>query len=179
MKFFAGFLVGLLLVVLIFAVVVASGTINMAASSPPGIIEENVGNALFRSSLQKRAPNETNPYLHDKEAIEKGEHEYKEMCVDCHGVDGVEPGPIGKGLNPPAPYLDARVVQKKTDGQLFWIIDHGIRMTGMPAFGKTHPDDEIQKIVAYVRTLPDLTPAQKEELRTGEHEKDEQEEQEH
>ena len=65
------------------------------------------------------------------------------MCLTCHGAGTVDPSEIGEGLNPPAPDLTQPSVQSKTDGELFWIVQNGIRMTGMPAFGPTHKDEEI------------------------------------
>ena len=76
------------------------------------------------------------------------------MCVSCHGAPGVDASEAGDGLNPPAPDLTLPRVQKRTDGELFWLVQNGIRMTGMPAFGTTHKDEEIWKIVAFVRRLP-------------------------
>jgi hypothetical protein len=69
----------------------------------------------------------------------------------------VDPGEIGQGLNPGAPDLTLARVQGRTDGQLFWIVSNGIRMTGMPAFSPTHGENEIWQVVAFVRHLPEIT----------------------
>ena len=61
------------------------------------------------------------------------------------------------GLNPPAPDLTLPEVQTKSDGELFWIVGNGIRMTGMPAFSLTHKPDEVWKIVAFIRHLPEIS----------------------
>ncbi len=90
---------------------------------------------------------------------------YKGMCVGCHGAPGVDPSEAGEGLNPPASDLTLGRVQKRTDGELFWLIQNGVRMTGMPAFGPTHKDEEIWKIVAFLRHLPALTPEEEKILR--------------
>ena len=88
------------------------------------------------------------------------------MCVTCHGAPGVDASEAGEGLNPPAPDLTTGKVQKRTDGELFWLVQGGIRMTGMPAFGPTHKDEEIWKIVAFLRRLPALSPEETRELKT-------------
>ena len=88
------------------------------------------------------------------------------MCVTCHGAPGVDASEAGEGLNPPAPDLTTGKVQKRTDGELFWLVQSGIRMTGMPAFGPTHKDEEIWKIVAFLRRLPALSPDEARELKT-------------
>ena len=86
----------------------------------------------------------------------------------CHGAPGVDASEAGEGLNPPAPDLTLARIQKRTDGELFWILQNGIRMTGMPAFGPTHKDDELWKMVAFLRHLPQLTPEEEKALQTEE-----------
>jgi hypothetical protein len=77
----------------------------------------------------------------------------------------VDAGEIGQGLNPPAPELTLPRVQKRPDGELFWIVSNGIRMTGMPAFKPTHKPEEIWKIVAFLRHLEEVTPDEQKALK--------------
>ncbi len=79
----------------------------------------------------------------------------------------MDPSEIGEGLNPPAPDLTQPSVQSKTDGELFWIVQNGIRMTGMPAFGPTHKDEEIWTLVTFMRHLPELTADEEAVLERG------------
>src|SRR5206468_7122711 len=104
----------------------------------------------------------------DQGAVAGGLDHYRENCVVCHGAPGVEMGEAGKGLNPPPPFLDSPAVQGRTDGQMFWIVKNGIRMTGMPAWGPTHKDEEIWQMVAFMRHLPQLTGAEKAKLQPAE-----------
>jgi len=67
-------------------------------------------------------------------------------------------------MNPAPPDLSLPRTQKRSDGNLFWIIGQGIRMTGMPAFAPTHTEDEIWKMVAFVRHLPNLTQEERSRL---------------
>jgi mono/diheme cytochrome c family protein len=76
----------------------------------------------------------------------------------------VDASEIGEGLNPPATDLTLARVQDRADGELFWIVQNGIRMTGMPAFGPTHREEEIWKIVAFLRHLPEITPEEERQL---------------
>jgi hypothetical protein len=69
----------------------------------------------------------------------------------------VDPSKAGQGLNPGAPDLSVPRVQRRTDGQLFYLTGSGIRMTGMPAFSATHSEEELWKLVAALRRLPELT----------------------
>ncbi|MBN8809149.1 MAG: cytochrome c [Sphingomonas sp.] len=81
---------------------------------------------------------------------------YNEMCSSCHLGPGVEASELSKGLYPPAPVLAE--AQDLTAGQQFWVIKHGVKLSAMPAWGKTHPDPLIWDMVAFVRKLPGMTP---------------------
>lgn len=79
---------------------------------------------------------------------------YHGLCSICHAAPGLEASPIRQGLNPKPPLLNSESVQQRSDAELFWILKHGIKMTGMPAFGPTHDDHELWQIIAFVRQLP-------------------------
>ena len=74
-------------------------------------------------------------------------------CVMCHGQDGLTPTQIGLSLYPPAPSLGVHEVQRYTDPELFWVVKNGIRLTGMPGFGRIYSDAQIWDLVQYMRTL--------------------------
>jgi len=92
----------------------------------------------------------------DQALLRTGFVHYNEMCVKCHAAPGVEPGEIRAGLNPKPPRL-ARRARERTLAELFWVSKHGIKMTGMPAWGKTHSDEELWAVVAFVKHLPKLS----------------------
>ena len=81
----------------------------------------------------------------------------------CHGEDGRTPTQIGLSLYPPTPSLSAPEVQRYTDPELFWVVKNGIRLTGMPGFGRFYSDPQIWHLVRYIRTL---NPSPKAEKRT-------------
>src|SRR3546814_11157024 len=87
---------------------------------------------------------------------------YGEMCAGCHLGPGVEPTEMSQGLYPQAPVLAEH--HDLTPAQQFWIIKHGIKMTAMPAWGKTHPDPLIWDMVAFVRKLPGMSPTEYKQL---------------
>ena len=169
MRFMAGVIAGLLLLGLAAAVVVLSGLFNVSAIAPPSAIEKRLAEVALDRSVARRAPKGPNPIAASPGGLQGGIAHYKEMCVFCHGAPGVDASEAGEGLNPPAPDLTLAKVQRRTDGELFWILQNGIRMTGMPAFGPTHKDEEIWKIVAFLRHLPKLTPEEEKALRLEEH----------
>jgi mono/diheme cytochrome c family protein len=98
------------------------------------------------------------PPLDDPELVADGAEHYAAMCVDCHLAPGDEQSEMREGLYPQPPdltkHVDAGAAEK------FWIIKHGIKMSAMPAWGKTHDDRSIWSLVAFLQRLPELTPEQ-------------------
>jgi mono/diheme cytochrome c family protein len=166
MRFLSGMVFGILLLAAGGAAFVGAGLFNTAAIVPPGALERKVAGIALDRSVHRRAPKTANPLKPDPEVLREGLAHYRAMCVTCHGAPGVDASEAGEGLNPPAPDLTTGKVQKRTDGELFWLVQSGIRMTGMPAFGPTHKDEEIWKIVAFLRRLPALSPDEARELKT-------------
>jgi len=165
MKFLAGFLTCLILMAVGAAAVAFTGSFDVSASRPPGTLEKRLAGFALDHSVARRAPKVDNPQGKSPDAVRGGMAHYKEMCVFCHGAPGVDASEAGEGLNPPAPDLTGRKTQARTDGEIFWILKNGIRMTGMPAFGPTHKDEELWKMVAFLRHLPELTPEETKALK--------------
>jgi|SRR5450759_4554124 mono/diheme cytochrome c family protein len=162
MKFLFGMLFGVVCVGLGLFVIGKTGIVNVAATQH-GVFNDQVDKALGEfadHSISRHASKSTNPFAHDPSSISNGLDHYKENCVGCHAAKGVDTSEIAKGLNPAPPMLDMVDTQKLSDGELFWVVSNGIRSTGMPAFSPTHQPDEIWKIVAFVRHLPQLTDAE-------------------
>ena len=166
-RFFFGVLVALLILISVSFILLGSGVLNMAATEEPGTLETSLAGWTVDRSVAVRAPDEINPFKDDPKAIEKGLVHYRAMCLQCHGASNVEADEFAQGLNPSPPDL-AIAGKERKDGELFWITKHGIRMTGMPAFGKSHSDEEIWQIVAFVRGLDELSESQITALREGE-----------
>jgi mono/diheme cytochrome c family protein len=100
--------------------------------------------------------------LADGIRISKGASEYAEMCSGCHLAPGMKRTEISQGLYPREPELRRR--SDLTPAEQFWIIKHGVKMTGMPAWGVTHDDELLWDVVSFVRKLPELTPEQYETM---------------
>lgn len=137
-----------------------SGRADVAASSPHWpltrwFLSTAMESAVARQARQIAPP----PFLDQPDRIQAGVVAYDAMCAQCHGAPGVKPGVVGEGLNPEPPDL-AKAAGEWSPAETFWITKHGIRMTGMPAFGETHSDDELWEVVAAVRRLPDMSPAE-------------------
>lgn len=96
-----------------------------------------------------------NPLPRNEETIAMGRKAFAYYCVTCHGLDGQATGvPFANAMSPPVPNLASAEVQTYTDGQLKWIIDHGIYPSGMPASKGILSDEEIWSIIHYLRNLP-------------------------
>jgi len=171
MKVFVGILIGWLLMGALIGLVLWSGAYNVAASNPPGKMEKKLAEFALDHAIARRAPVKTNPFR-KPEDVRAGLAHYKSNCVACHGAPGVEESEFSQGLNPPAPDLTLPSIQETPDGELFWVVSNGIRSTGMPAFSPTHKEDEIWKIVAFVRHLPQITDEEQKILKAGREEED-------
>jgi hypothetical protein len=140
-------------------IVAFSGVYNVSATQPnPEFIEWIRGVTLERSVKRYAngidAPRER---LVARESIEAGHRHYRAMCETCHAAPGVDRSEIGEGLYPPAPDLWLRDASHLTPGEIYWIVAHGVKNTGMPAFGKTHEDRVLWELVAFVDRLPLLS----------------------
>jgi mono/diheme cytochrome c family protein len=139
-----------------------SGSYNVAATSKDSGILHWILETTREESIDRRADDVIPPEeskLSNPQTLRVGFEHYNEMCIVCHGAPGIEPGEAREGLNPKPPLL-AKTAKDIPTRELFWVIKHGIKMTGMPAWGPTHSDDKIWAMVAFVKTLPTLTPAQ-------------------
>ena len=155
-----GLLVGaLLLLVVAAAIAIYAGLYNVAADVPHTqpvywLWERMRDRSVGARSQDIVAPND----LNEAGRISRGAGQYAEMCSGCHLAPGMKRTEISRGLYPRAPEL-----RRKTDltpAEQFWIVKHGVKMTGMPAWGVTHDDDVLWDVVAFVRKLPELTPEQ-------------------
>lgn len=98
---------------------------------------------------------EKNPLPANAETIQEGKEAFSYYCVVCHGLDGQNTGvPFADRMSPPVPSLASESVQKYTDGQLKYVIEYGIRPSGMPASKGTLSDEEVWSIVVFLRHLP-------------------------
>jgi mono/diheme cytochrome c family protein len=110
-----------------------------------------------------RAQTITPPPVPPSQKIGEAFRTFNEMCVQCHSAPGKEPTMVGKGLNPPPPKL-SDAAQRWSRAELFWIVKNGIKMTGMPAFGPTHSDEELWLVVAFLQRLPNISPEEFKEM---------------
>jgi len=152
---------GIIITLAILAVlaVMYTGAFNVATGWQDPSLLRWVLVTTRESSIERRAQAIQAPVLDGVNRIENGFRGYREMCVICHGTPGGKPSPLAQGLNPEPPDL-SEDEGHMSDAELFWVIKNGIRMTGMPAWGPSHDDEELWDIVAFVKTLPDMSAAE-------------------
>lgn len=139
------------------AVFVYSGIYNVAADAPHWGITSLLMDTQRTRSIERRAKNVTVPDLSDQQLVLRGAGQYAAMCASCHLAPGLKPNEISSGLYPAPPDLS----QQRLDPRVsFIVIKHGIKMTGMPAWGGLHGDEQVWSLVAFLAKLPDLTPEQ-------------------
>lgn len=146
---------GTIFAIAIVLIVAALMRFNLAALDPPGALETRISNRaklfFIRRAIRQGIP----PRPQDTEAsISRGATHYGLDCSVCHADDGRAQRPPGEFMYPRAADLTSRRVQGYSDQELFWIIQNGVRSTGMPAFAKVETPDHIWDLVNYVRTLP-------------------------
>jgi mono/diheme cytochrome c family protein len=164
-KLLAGILVGLLIALAAAGLFLWSGAFNVAATQPPGKLEESIARFAVNRSVARRATGATNPLAASPDTLRAGLSRYRANCLGCHASPGADAAEYGQGLNPAAPDLTLPRVQRRTDGELYWIVANGIRMTGMPAFAPTHGEEEVWQIVAFMRHLPEISPEEEQDLK--------------
>jgi len=148
MKIFLTVLITIVALTFLDILFIYSGIYNPGATSQNGNLIDWAVVTTKDHSIRSRVKEMTIPDLSDTLLVKEGFEHYDEMCVTCHGAPGMEESEIAQGLNPSPPELyktthhDPKVV--------FWGVKNGIKMTGMPAFGRTHSDEKIAAITAFV-----------------------------
>ena len=158
------FVVIMLLVVAGFAgAFIYAGVYNIGADEPHSKMVYMTLDRFRENAIAHHARDIVPPAdLGSPKRLAMGAGLYNGMCSGCHLGPGVEKSEISQGLYPAAPEL-ARG-NDHSAAQQFWIVKHGIKLSAMPAWGKTHSDDLIWDMVSFVRRLPGLTPAQYEQF---------------
>jgi len=152
----ASLLIAVLVAALGASAVIYAGWYNVAATAPHwSMTSRLLAVARIRSIRAQAAGIQAPPWLGDPEKVTIGVEHYAAHCAVCHGAPGVPKGDIAHGLYPPPPYL-AKAAPIYNPGELFWILKHGIKMTGMPAWSD-HSDDELWATVGFLEKLPGMS----------------------
>jgi len=158
-------LLGSLLLVLVVAgtaVFIWSGAYNIAADDPHWPLTAWLMDTARDRSIAEQASDVVVPPLDDEALVRSGAGNYDAMCIGCHLKPGVERSEASAGLYPAPPNLTRR--RNHDAARTFWVIKHGIKMSGMPAWGKSMDDASIWGVVAFLQKLPGMSETDYHEL---------------
>ncbi len=132
---------------------------GLSTRVPPTWVEATLARAMRAWATPRQMRDTKNPVQATPEVQEEALAHFADHCASCHANDGSGQTDMGQSFYPPAPDMRAAATQALTDGELFSIIEHGIRLTGMPAWGTGTPEGEHQSwaLVHFIRRLPSLT----------------------
>jgi len=136
-----------------------SGLYNIAASRGHWAIVEWMLRFGMTNSVELHAVAIDPPDLHDRDLVTLGGNHYRGGCAYCHGAPGAKANPVSQAALPPPPDLSA-VSDNWNDSQLFWIVKHGIKYTGMPAWVSQNRDSEVWAVVAFLKAMKTMSPDQ-------------------
>ncbi len=165
MKRGTAFLVLLVVVVGLFVAAAASVMHNgLSARATPSKLEESMARHVWQLSIPSNARDIKNPVAATPENIKDARLHFADHCAACHANDGSGDAIFGRGLYPKPPDLRLQATQERTDGELFWVIENGVRFTGMPSFASHDMSEDSWKLVLFIRHIPNLTPEEKMEM---------------
>jgi mono/diheme cytochrome c family protein len=139
-------------------IIVKTGLLNFSADQPVSDTETHLAMSAVDASTDRHAAELKNPLPANEGTIVSGADLYMNHCAGCHGVPSNKDSVFANSFNPPAPvfFKDA---PDMSENQNFYIIQHGIRWTGMPAWGKTLTDTQIWQLVTFLSNIEKLPPA--------------------
>lgn len=139
---------------------------GVSARDEPTAAEAFMARRLRHLAVPRSEREAKNPVAPTPEVLTKARAHFADHCAICHGNDGRGKTTIGQNLYPKAPDMWLAETQALSDGELFYIIENGVRLTGMPAWGKpdSADDRETWELVQFIRHLPKITPQELAEM---------------
>jgi mono/diheme cytochrome c family protein len=155
--------------ILVFLGVAATATLairrGFSARDNPSWVETFVARTARSMAVPAKAKSMKNPFPNSPENLAEARAHWADHCANCHANNGSGETEIGRSLYPKAPDMRLPATQGLSDGELYYTIQNGIRLTGMPAWGQAGDNDEASwKLVQFIRRLPQLTAAEEMEM---------------
>jgi mono/diheme cytochrome c family protein len=138
---------------------------GFSALATPSAIEVFAATTARKMAVPSTYRQLRNPMTPSTENIRAGMEHFADHCATCHGNDGRGQTFFGKGLYPKPPDMGAAGTQNKSDGELYYTIQNGVRLSGMPAFGEAHTPEKAWRLVLFIRHLPQITPEELSEMK--------------
>jgi mono/diheme cytochrome c family protein len=129
------------------------------ADKQPSHGETTLANAAKDVVIPLEAGKRQNPLPETNEVASQGQQVFLESCAECHGADAHGGGSLGRNMDPPAMDLSSPHVQHWSDAELFWIIQNGVRLTGMPSWKSSISENDIWKLARFIHSLPHIAAA--------------------
>lgn len=156
--FFFGVLVTLAVLILAVYLTSVFGLFPIGADNQPSKIERELAHEALDNYVERHAPKQENPtQITDKNLLDGALH-YEEHCALCHGGAKAKISPLAEKFNPKVPQFINRV-PRDPDANLYWVTKHGVRLSAMPSWDGVISDEEIWKIVAFIKHSDKLPPA--------------------
>jgi mono/diheme cytochrome c family protein len=139
---------------------------GFSAKEQPTGVERWIAVRARSAALPRDARSRNNPVTSSREVLAEARAHWADHCAICHANDGSGDTVMGKRTYPPAPDMRLPATQQMTDGELFYIIQNGIRMSAMPAWGSgsDHDAEDSWKLVHFIRHLPQMTAEERKEM---------------
>ena len=158
-----------MIVIVIVIAAVAYGIVvirhGFSARDNPSWLESSVARKTRSMAVPSSAKNMKNPVPKTPENLKEAEEHWADHCAICHANNGSGSTTIGRNLYPKTPDMRKAETQSMADGELYYIIENGIRLSGMPAWGEGGDNDEASwKLVHFIRHLPQLTPEEEKHM---------------
>ena len=137
---------------------------GFSARDNPSWVETIVARTTRSMAVPAGAKRLKNPIPNTPDNLAEARAHFADHCATCHANNGSGDTEIGKNLYPKAPDMRLPQTQHLTDGELYYTIHNGIRLTGMPAWGSAEKDEDSWELVLFIRHLPQLTAAEEREM---------------
>ena len=138
---------------------------GFSALATPSAIEEFAATTARKMAVPSSYRQLRNPIMTTPENIRAGMEHFSDHCATCHSNDGSGQSFFGKGLYPKPPDLRAVGTQNKSDGELYYTIQNGVRLSGMPAFSEAHTPEKTWRLILFIRHLPQISPEELNEMK--------------
>ena len=163
------FVIGFMIVlfVAIICALYASRMVHRGFSTrvEPGAVESSLAMTMRDMAIPSRYKAMKNPVAVTPEVIHDGMAHWADHCATCHANNGSGDTMYGKTMYPRPPDMRRKDTQEMSDGELYYTIQNGVRLSGMPAFGDPSDDDvDSWKLVVFIRHLPQLSDAEETEM---------------
>jgi mono/diheme cytochrome c family protein len=155
-----GILLGILGTIVVlcmgFYLAAIEGGLPANADAKPPFLEKWIAKKALDAAIVRQAPKGQNPVALNDKNLTEGIRLYAANCAVCHGASDAKASAIALGLYQKAPQLAKYGVGDDEEGEIYWVLFHGIRMTGMPAFRESLSEEEIWKIVLFLKNMDSL-----------------------